>query len=96
MPYMGIGMAAEKTVIHKKGNGHPGDAEEDPLDLLDIERRPVKIGKAETGAVDVDETDAAKEEDQDKEGPVKVEDETAVKFDHGLLFPPLPALLYQG
>ena len=86
-----IGMAAEKAVIDEEGDGHPDDADEDPLDLLDVERRLAEIGEAEPGAVDVEQADAADDQDQDEQGPVEVEDETAVQFDHGSLFSPTSA-----
>ncbi len=83
-------MTDNKAVIHKKGASHPDDSDKDPLDLLDVKRRPVDICEAETGAVNVEQTDAAQQQNENEQGPVEIEDQTSIKLDHGFLVSPPP------
>jgi len=77
-----VRVTVEKTIIDEEGHGHSRHADQDPLQLFDIKWRLAGITDTEAGTVDVQQTYAADDENQNQERPVEVQEKAAVQFDH--------------
>jgi purine nucleoside permease len=74
----GIGVPHNNTIINAKRYDHEHKAYQDPVYLLNIERVTSAPGQVKTGAIEVQQTQAAYRHHNYKEDPVKIKKQSAI------------------